>query len=71
MKEAKQKNKPVSSYDLMDVSKESSSKDIKRKYWKLSLMIHPDKCDHPNADDAFQAISQAAKDLQATFLSQK
>ena len=38
--------------------------DAKKRYWRLSLLIHPDKCDHPGANDAFQAVSLAAKELQ-------
>jgi curved DNA-binding protein CbpA len=38
--------------------------EIKKRYWRLSLLIHPDKCDHPQANDAFQAVTAAAKELQ-------
>ena len=38
---------------------------MKKRYWRLSLLIHPDKCDHPKAHDAFQAVTGAAKELQA------
>ncbi len=38
--------------------------DVKKRYWRLSLLIHPDKCEHPQAHDAFQAVSRAAKELQ-------
>ncbi len=38
---------------------------MKKRYWRLSLLIHPDKCDHPQAHDAFQAVTAAAKELQA------
>ena len=38
--------------------------DIKKRYWRLSLLIHPDKCDHAQALEAFQAVTRAAKELQ-------
>jgi hypothetical protein len=38
--------------------------EAKKQYWRLSLLIHPDKCDHPRAHDAFQAVAKAAKELQ-------
>ena len=38
--------------------------EVKKRYWRLSLLIHPDKCDHPRANDAFQAVTGAAKELQ-------
>lgn len=41
-----------------------SKSEVKKKYWKLSLLIHPDKCDHPKAQAAFAAVNDAAKTLQ-------
>jgi hypothetical protein len=38
--------------------------EVKKRYWRLSLLIHPDKCSHPRAHDAFQAVTAAAKELQ-------
>ena len=32
---------------------------IKRAFWKLSLMVHPDKCDHPEAARAFDLAKRA------------
>lgn len=37
-----------------------SAGDMKKRYWKLSLLVHPDKCAHPGAAAAFQALSKAA-----------
>ncbi|KAI5083100.1 hypothetical protein GOP47_0002843 [Adiantum capillus-veneris] len=37
---------------------------MKKRYWKLSLLVHPDKCTHPKAHEAFTALNQAFKDLQ-------
>lgn len=34
------------------------------RYWKLSLLVHPDKCSHPQAQEAFVKLNQAFKDLQ-------
>lgn len=61
---AKESGSLLNAYELVGVSSDAPSADIKKRYWKLSLMIHPDKCNHAKADDAFQALSQAAKDLQ-------
>lgn len=41
-----------------------SKTEVKKKYWKLSLLIHPDKCEHPKAQAAFAAVNEAAKTLQ-------
>ena len=51
-------------YDVMDVPADAANGVIKKRYWKLSLMIHPDKCGHPKAAEAFQALAAAAKLLQ-------
>lgn len=51
-------------YAVVGVEPDAKAADIKKRYWRLSLLIHPDKCDHPRANDAFQAVSRAAKDLQ-------
>ena len=51
-------------YALMGVDSSAAAGEIKRRYWRLSLTIHPDKCDHPRAAEAFDAIARAAKDLQ-------
>ncbi|KAF3795554.1 GPALPP motifs-containing protein 1 [Nymphaea thermarum] len=34
------------------------------RYWKLSLLVHPDKCSHPQAHQAFVLLNQAFKELQ-------
>lgn len=48
----------------MGVPADAATGVIKKRYWKLSLMIHPDKCGHPKAAEAFQALAAAAKLLQ-------
>jgi len=32
---------------------------VKKKYRKVALIIHPDKCTHPNAGDAFKLLGEA------------
>ncbi len=51
-------------YDVIGVDPAAPTADIKKRYWRLSLMIHPDKCSHALANEAFQAVSKAAKVLQ-------
>ncbi|XP_061353658.1 uncharacterized protein LOC133298406 isoform X2 [Gastrolobium bilobum] len=38
---------------------DSSIDDVKKQYRKLSLMVHPDKCKHPQAKEAFGALAKA------------
>lgn len=51
-------------YDVLGVNCKMSFDNIKKRYWKLSLMVHPDKCSHPQAHQAFVILNQAFKDLQ-------
>lgn len=64
--EAKKEADP---YDVLGVEPAATSGQIKKQYWRLSLLIHPDKCSHPRANDAFQAVSKVSKELQVTTLS--
>ncbi|KAF8411863.1 hypothetical protein HHK36_004422 [Tetracentron sinense] len=53
-----------SPYDVLGVNHNMSTDNIKKRYWKLSLMVHPDKCSHPQAHQAFIKLNKAFKDLQ-------
>ncbi|KAI3500211.1 hypothetical protein L1887_36029 [Cichorium endivia] len=37
---------------------------IIKRYWKLSLMVYPDKCPYPEANQAFIKLNKAFKNLQ-------
>lgn len=51
-------------YDILGVNNNMSDDNMKKRYWKLSLMVHPDKCTHPQAHQAFIKLNKAYKDLQ-------
>ncbi|KAJ1424910.1 hypothetical protein SESBI_11304 [Sesbania bispinosa] len=53
-----------SPYDVVGVNHNMSSDNIKKKYWKMSLLVHPDKCSHPQAHQAFIKLNKAFKELQ-------
>ncbi|KAL9245490.1 hypothetical protein vseg_019136 [Gypsophila vaccaria] len=53
-----------SPYDIVGVNHKMAAENLKKKYWKLSLMVHPDKCSHPQAHQAFITLNKAFKDLQ-------
>ncbi|KAM7507596.1 hypothetical protein LguiA_018049 [Lonicera macranthoides] len=53
-----------SPYDIVGVNRNMLAENIKKRYWKLSLMVHPDKCSHPQAQEAFVKLNKAFKDLQ-------
>ena len=43
---------------------DASLDDVKRQYRKTSLLVHPDKCKHPRAQDAFEVLGHAHKQMQ-------
>eukprot|EP00252_Welwitschia_mirabilis_P012896 TRINITY_DN2847_c1_g1_i1.p1 TRINITY_DN2847_c1_g1~~TRINITY_DN2847_c1_g1_i1.p1 ORF type:complete len:587 (-),score=153.94 TRINITY_DN2847_c1_g1_i1:326-2086(-) len=51
-------------YEILGLNKGASSEATKKRYWKLSLLVHPDKCSHPQAHQCFTILNQAFKDLQ-------
>ena len=42
----------------------ASDEDIRQRYLKLANMIHPDKCSHPGAREAFEAVMHASEVLK-------
>ncbi|CAA7397637.1 unnamed protein product [Spirodela intermedia] len=57
---------PDKPYDVLGANWKMSTDNIKKKYWKLSLMVHPDKCSHPQAHQAFVILNKCFKLLQDT-----
>ncbi|KAL3737071.1 hypothetical protein ACJRO7_025920 [Eucalyptus globulus] len=51
-------------YDVVGVNHNMSTDKVKKRYWRLSLLVHPDKCSHPQANEAFIKLNKAFKDLQ-------
>jgi len=46
-------------YDILEIPKEASDKDIKDSYRQLAKMWHPDKNKAPNAEEKFKEINKA------------
>uniref|UniRef100_A0A0D6R3S1 J domain-containing protein n=1 Tax=Araucaria cunninghamii TaxID=56994 RepID=A0A0D6R3S1_ARACU len=46
-------------FEHLNLSFNSSPEEVKRQYRKLSLLVHPDKCKHPKAQEAFAALAKA------------
>ncbi|KAI0250239.1 DnaJ-domain-containing protein [Lactifluus subvellereus] len=53
-------------YDILDLGPSATPEDIKRKYRQLSLFIHPDKCPHERAPEAFDVLKKAEGELGDT-----
>ncbi|XP_057535130.1 J domain-containing protein spf31-like isoform X2 [Amaranthus tricolor] len=53
-------------FEFLSLSFDSSVEDVKKQYRKLSLMVHPDKCKHPQAKEAFgeELLSVRKKQLK-------
>jgi len=54
---------PADAFDLLGLSESASAADVRRAFWRLSLLVHPDKCSHARAADAFAALSAAKEAL--------
>ncbi|KAK1282998.1 hypothetical protein QJS10_CPB22g01308 [Acorus calamus] len=46
-------------FEHLNLPLNSAIDDVRKQYKKLSLMVHPDKCKHPQANEAFQALAKA------------
>ncbi|KAH6656678.1 hypothetical protein BKA67DRAFT_654996 [Truncatella angustata] len=46
-------------YEILDVQKTCTDAEVKKAYRKQSLLTHPDKNGHENADEAFKMVSRA------------
>ena len=53
----------VNPFDILEIGHEASEAEIKKKYRMLSILVHPDKCKHERAADAFHTLEQAYKTL--------
>ncbi|KAF5342039.1 hypothetical protein D9611_001786 [Ephemerocybe angulata] len=50
-------------YDILDVDETATPEEIKKKYRQLSLFIHPDKCPHARAPEAFDLLKKAETEV--------
>jgi DnaJ family protein B protein 12 len=50
---------PTAFYEILELQKSCTDGEIKKAYRKLSLLTHPDKNGHENADEAFKMVARA------------
>ena len=50
-------------FEQLGLRFDASVEDARRQYRKVSLLVHPDKCHHPLAKDAFEVLGAANKAL--------
>ncbi|KJA26410.1 hypothetical protein HYPSUDRAFT_36730 [Hypholoma sublateritium FD-334 SS-4] len=53
----------LNAYDILDIDEGATAEEIKRKYRQISLFIHPDKCPHARAPEAFDILKKAESEL--------
>ena len=46
-------------WQVLNVSRQAGTEDIKRAYRKLSFMVHPDRCKENEANQVFQFLQQS------------
>jgi len=49
-----------------NVDEQATAEEVKKKYRHLSLFIHPDKCSHARAPEAFDILKKAESELSDT-----
>ena len=50
---------PSDAYDVLGLEEGAGAAEVRRAFWRASLLVHPDKCAHPLAKDAFALLSRA------------
>ncbi|GBF96662.1 hypothetical protein Rsub_09295 [Raphidocelis subcapitata] len=50
-------------FEKLNLRFDATPEEIRRQYRKLSLLVHPDKCSHPQAAAAFDVLGAAQKEL--------
>ena len=50
-------------YEVLKVEKTCTDEEIKKSYRRIAVKVHPDRCKHPKATEAFQRISHAYQTL--------
>ncbi|XP_026189884.1 uncharacterized protein LOC34618008 [Cyclospora cayetanensis] len=61
----------VSPFQVLLLTPDATEEDIRRQYRKLSLLIHPDKCKHELAQEAFQVVNKAYEKVQEEGVRQR
>merc|ERR1711937_302611 len=50
-------------YEKLNLRFDCTLDDVKKRFRKLSLLIHPDKSNHPRANQAFKCIQDALSEI--------
>ena len=53
-----------SPFEVLLLEVDATEEDMKKRFRALSLLVHPDKCNHPKADEAFHVIQKAFQEAK-------
>lgn len=54
-------------FEVLQCQPEQTVDELNVGYRKISVMVHPDKCKHPRAEEAFETCKKALAELQVCF----
>ena len=46
-------------YEILEVGRDATNEELKKAYREKALQFHPDKNDHPDAEDTFKKVAEA------------
>ena len=46
-------------YEILKVGRDATDEELKKAYREKALQFHPDKNDHPDAEDTFKKVAEA------------
>merc|ERR1719420_1968343 len=58
-------------YEVLQISPEMPEEQVAKHYRKMSILIHPDKCKHEKAADAFQVLADAFQQVKDPAMKEK
>lgn len=61
----------TSPFEILGINPDMPDEQIAKHYRKMSILIHPDKCKHPKARDAFQMLGDAFNQLKDPSVKEK
>ena len=63
-----QQQSPVNYYEVLEITEEASSNEVRKAYRKLALKFHPDKNDSPAASEKVRIKIPLIEDLIFYFM---
>eukprot|EP00397_Hematodinium_sp_SG-2012_P046593 GEMP01052700.1.p1 GENE.GEMP01052700.1~~GEMP01052700.1.p1 ORF type:complete len:373 (+),score=120.64 GEMP01052700.1:149-1267(+) len=61
----------MSAFEVLMIAPDATDGEITKMYRKVSFLVHPDKCKHPRAHDAFQKVAKAYEELKDPTYKEK